>query len=69
MTRCSFCEETINPGTGLIYVKNEGKVLYFCSRKCEKNLITLGRRAVALKWTRASRKKRKTAKEHQKQEG
>jgi large subunit ribosomal protein L24e len=61
MARCSFCEETIKSGTGLMYVKSEGKVLFFCGRKCEKNMIKLGRKAVKLKWTRASRKKRKAA--------
>ena len=39
------------PGTGKIYVKKEGKVLPFCSSKCEKNRIVLKRRAKDQKWT------------------
>ncbi|MGC9079276.1 MAG: 50S ribosomal protein L24e [Nanopusillaceae archaeon] len=31
---CSYCRNEIEPGTGLIYALNDGKVLYFCSRKC-----------------------------------
>ena len=34
-----------------MYVKTDAKVLYFCSRKCEKNMITLGRKARETKWT------------------
>ena len=41
MAKCSFCNSNIERGTGFIYVLNEGKVLDFCSRKCEKNLFKL----------------------------
>ena len=29
MVKCTFSGEEIEPGTGLIYVTKEGKVLYF----------------------------------------
>lgn len=61
MARCSFCEKIIPAGTGKMYVKTEGKILYFCSHKCEMNKISLERKAARLKWTRASRKLRSTA--------
>ncbi len=53
---CSFCGEEIEPGTGKMFVKRDGKVLYFCSRKCEKNMLELGRNPRKLKWTKYYRK-------------
>ncbi len=52
MAKCNFCEKTIRPGTGMMYVKKDGKVMHFCSMKCEKNRVKLGRRAKNLKWTK-----------------
>jgi len=31
---CSFCGHPIPPGKGLLYVKSDGTIYYFCSRKC-----------------------------------
>ena len=56
MAKCDFCDETLKPGTGMIYVKKDGKVIHFCSRKCEKNRIKLGRRAKDTKWTKKYQK-------------
>ncbi len=53
IVRCSFCGREIPPGTGIMYVKNDGRILWFCSRKCYKNMIILGRKARKLKWTAA----------------
>ena len=53
---CSFCGEEIEPGTGKMYVRRDGKVFYFCSRKCEKNMLELGRNPRKLKWTKYYRK-------------
>lgn len=52
MVRCSFCGTNIELGTGKMFVKKDSKVLYFCSRKCEKNMIKLGRKPRTTKWTR-----------------
>jgi len=49
---CSFCGEEIEPGTGKIYVRRDGKILHFCSRKCEKNMVVLKRNPRKLKWTK-----------------
>lgn len=49
---CSFCRKKIKDGTGKILVTKAGKTLYFCSRKCERNMIALGRKPSKLKWTR-----------------
>ncbi len=51
MVKCTFCGKEISQGTGLIYVKKDSKVLNFCSRKCEKNMLKLGRKARTTKWT------------------
>ncbi|PIN81199.1 50S ribosomal protein L24e [Candidatus Woesearchaeota archaeon CG10_big_fil_rev_8_21_14_0_10_32_9] len=51
MAKCDFCKKSIPRGTGKIYVKKDGKVLDFCSTKCEKNMIGLKRKARTTKWT------------------
>lgn len=51
MVNCSFCGTNIERGTGLTYVKKDGKILHFCSRKCEKNMIQLGRKPRNVTWT------------------
>ena len=50
MAKCSFCKTDIERGTGKIFVTKEGKVLNFCSRKCEKNMLKLKRLPRKLKW-------------------
>ncbi|MEM3364460.1 MAG: 50S ribosomal protein L24e [Candidatus Micrarchaeia archaeon] len=49
--KCSFCNAEMERGTGLLYVKKDGKVLPFCSRKCRMNSLKLGRKPRKLKWT------------------
>ena len=48
----SFCGYDIEPGTGKMYVRRDGRVFYFCSGKCEKNMLKLKRKARKLKWTK-----------------
>lgn len=50
---CSFCGKDIPRGTEMIFVNKRGKALYFCSSKCDKNLIKLGRKPRETKWTAA----------------
>ena len=52
MVTCSFCGKEIERGTGKFVVKKDGKVLRFHARKCEKNMLKLGRKARNLKWTK-----------------
>ena len=52
MVNCSFCGYEIEKGTGKIFVLNTGKILNFCSGKCEKNMLKLKRKAHKLKWTK-----------------
>ena len=49
--RCAFCGKIIPPGKGKMVVFNDGKILYFCSSKCEKNYLKLGRDPKKYKWT------------------
>lgn len=51
---CDFSGEEIEPGTGIMYVRNDGTVLHFKDSKCEKNYF-MGREARDLEWTEAGR--------------
>jgi large subunit ribosomal protein L24e len=58
MAKCTFCGNGIEKGTGKIYVQKDAKVLNFCSNKCEKNHVKLGRKFLNTKWsTRFKREK------------
>ncbi|HYA22177.1 MAG TPA: 50S ribosomal protein L24e [Thermoproteota archaeon] len=52
--KCSFCGREIEPGTGLLYARNDGSVLWFCSKKCRKNSLKLGRNPRKVKWVMKS---------------
>ncbi|MEX2703480.1 MAG: 50S ribosomal protein L24e [Candidatus Baldrarchaeia archaeon] len=49
--KCSFCGRDIEPGTGMMFVRNDGTVLWFCSSKCRKSLVEMKRDPRKLKWT------------------
>jgi len=55
---CSFCNAEIEKGTEKIYVTSRGGMLYFCSNKCEKNMLKLRRKARKVKWTKEYRKEK-----------
>ncbi len=50
--KCSFCGRNIPEGTGKLYVKKDAKLFYFCSSKCEKNMLKLKHKARTTKWTK-----------------
>jgi large subunit ribosomal protein L24e len=54
--KCSFCSENIEQGTGLMFVKNDGKIFYFCSKKCEKNMLKLRREPKNVGWVSKKKK-------------
>ncbi|MBI4043257.1 MAG: 50S ribosomal protein L24e [Candidatus Diapherotrites archaeon] len=54
--QCSFCGIQIPRGTGKIFVRKTGQTFFFCSNKCEKNLLKLGRSPRNVKWTLEFRK-------------
>ncbi len=49
---CSFCGTEIEPGTGKMFVKKDGIIYYFCTSKCEKNMIDLKRVPRRTRWTK-----------------
>ncbi|MGD2066971.1 MAG: 50S ribosomal protein L24e [Candidatus Bathyarchaeota archaeon] len=49
---CSFCGHTFPPGTGMMYIRNDGTILWFCSSKCRKSSIELKRDSRKVKWTK-----------------
>ena len=52
MTRkCSFCGGSIDPGSGKMFVKKDGTILFFDKNKCYKNMIELKRVARKTEWT------------------
>ena len=53
---CSFCGGDIEPGTGKLYIKKDGTKFFFCSNKCQKNMVGLKRVNRNVKWTAAFEK-------------
>jgi large subunit ribosomal protein L24e len=59
MENCTFCGTPIPVGTGKMYVKKDARILYFCSRRCEKNLLKLGRNPRTTTFTVEAKKMKK----------
>jgi large subunit ribosomal protein L24e len=38
MVKCSFSGKELPIGKGIMYIKSDGKILYFIDRKAEKNM-------------------------------
>ena len=57
MAKCTFCGDTLEPGTGKMFVQVDGKILYFCKMKCEKNMLKMKRKAITTKWSGRFEKK------------
>jgi len=57
--KCSFCGYNIEKGTGKIFVKKSGKILNFCSTKCEKSTLKLKRKPLVVRWTKEFRREAK----------
>lgn len=47
---CDYCGSDIEPGTGTMFVHVDGRVVHYCSSKCENN-ADLGRASRDLEWT------------------
>jgi len=56
MPNCSFCDNPVTKGTGMIFIKKDGTIFNFCSSKCRKNTLKLKREGRRQKWTVAARK-------------
>ncbi len=49
---CTFSGHEIEPGTGMMFVRRDGTVLWFKDSKSRKNMLKLKRNPRRLKWTR-----------------
>ena len=49
--KCSFCGKNFPAGTGMIFVKNDGTLLWFCASKCRKSSLNFKRDSRKFKWT------------------
>lgn len=58
MVTCSFCGSDITQGSGRMYVKVDGKILYFCTSKCHKNMVGLKRKPRKTTWTAEYKKEK-----------
>ena len=52
MVKCSFSGEEIEPGTGVMYVKKDGKIMYFKNSKCMKNALKLKKKFLETRWSK-----------------
>lgn len=57
--KCNFCGKKFEKGFGIMFVKNDGSILYFCSSKCRKNKLKLRRNPKKFKWTEFYPRKKK----------
>ncbi len=48
---CSFIHEEIEPGTGMMFVRRDGTVMWFKDSKARKNSLKLKRNPRRMKWT------------------
>ena len=49
--KCAFCGREFLHGRGILYVRNDGTQLWFCSRKCRISIIDFKRDPRKFKWT------------------
>ena len=58
MAKCSFCNKNIEPGTGVMYVRNDGKIFRFDAKKCESAMIKFSRDSRNVKWIKKDKEVR-----------
>lgn len=51
---CSFCGNSIEPGTGRMYVRVDGSVFFFDRHKCYQNFVSLKRIPRETRWSSLS---------------
>ena len=49
---CSYCGEQIPPGEGMMYIRANGEVYQFCTKKCRKYQVKLKKHARKVRWTK-----------------
>jgi large subunit ribosomal protein L24e len=48
--KCSFCGRDFPIGRGIMFVKTDGTLYWFCSSKCRKSMLILKRDPRRMKW-------------------
>lgn len=56
MAKCSFCKKSIEQGTGKMFVTKDGRIMHFCSTKCEKHTFKLKRNPRKTRWVARKKK-------------
>jgi len=51
MVKCDYCGKNIEKGTGKMFIKDSGKIINFCTKRCEKDMLVFGRKSREQKWT------------------
>lgn len=59
MPKCTFCGNQIEKGTGKMFIYVSGKIDYYCSSKCERNVHKLKRKPLNVRWTEHYRREHK----------
>ncbi len=54
--KCSFCGSPIMPGYGVMYVKSDGTIQRYCSRKCRISAVKFMRNPRKVAWVRKRKK-------------
>lgn len=49
---CDFCGKPIQPGKGTMYVKNDGAVFNFCTRRCRFMKLKYHKNPRRARWTK-----------------
>ena len=49
---CSFSGDEIEPGTGMMFVRRDGSIMWFKNSKARKNMVKLRRNSRKVKGTR-----------------
>ncbi len=65
---CTFCGKKIEPGTGKLYIKSDGQSFNFCTSKCEKNMVDIGRKDRQTRWTKKHAQEKAVKTYHKKEE-
>ncbi|MHA1338944.1 MAG: 50S ribosomal protein L24e [Promethearchaeota archaeon] len=50
--KCDFCGYDIPAGEGISYVRNDGTILNFCSKKCRLSKLKYKKNPRRIKWTK-----------------
>jgi ribosomal protein L24E len=65
--KCSFSGRPIAQGTGTMFIRKDGRILYFENMKAQKNFFKLGRKPRETRWTeefKLEKKSRMAAQAH-----